>query len=75
MDVVSVGDVARILNVRPSRITQCFYERLLRDDICPIVGGRRLIPRSYVPLISAALRRKGIEVLDCQPEAREGGNG
>lgn len=62
MDYLSVGDVARKLNVRPSVVTQLFYERKLRDDICPIVGGRRLIPPSYIQIIVMALRRKGVEV-------------
>ena len=59
---LSVGDVARILHVRPAQITQLFYERRLRDDLCPIVGGRRLIPRSCVAVIAMELRRKGVEV-------------
>ena len=38
VELLSVGDVARRLNVRPSQVTQLFYERRLRDDLCPIVG-------------------------------------
>ena len=45
--------------VRPRWITDLFYQRELRDDFCPIVGGRRLIPRIYLPMIEAALRRHG----------------
>ncbi len=62
--LLSVGEVARMLGVRPSRITALFYERRLREDRCPIVGGRRIIPEDYVPMIVAALRRKGIAVQD-----------
>ena len=62
MTLLSVGDVARELDVRPSRVTQLFYERRLRDDLCPIVAGRRLIPPSYVPIIAMELRRKGVLV-------------
>lgn len=62
MEYLSVGDVARKLDVRPSVVTQLFYERKLRDDLCPIVGGRRLIPPSYVQLIEIQLRRKGVAV-------------
>lgn len=58
-----VGDVARLLGVRPSQITALFYERRLRDDLCPIVGGRRIIPQNYVEVIAMELRRKGIRVL------------
>ena len=62
MMLLSVGDAARQLGVKPRQITQVFYERRLRDDLCPIVGGRRLIPPSYVAVIAMELRRKGIAV-------------
>ena len=61
-EFLSVGDVARRLSVRPPQITDLFYKRMLRDDLCPIVGGRRLIPAEYVDQIAAALRRKGVRV-------------
>ena len=66
MTYLSVGDVARQLGpkVKPAQISQLFYERLLRDDLCPVVAGRRLIPPDMVPVIGWALRRKGVEVLD-----------
>ena len=57
------ADVLRWLgqrSVRPSQITQLFYERRLRDDLCPIVGGRRIIPVEYVDAIAMELRRKGV---------------
>ena len=47
-DVLGVSGVARLLGVKPSQITDLFYKRQLRDDLCPIVAGRRLIPPSYV---------------------------
>ena len=59
---LSVGDVARHLNVRPAQVTQLFYERRLRDDLAPIVAGRRLISPELVPVIVMELRRKGIRV-------------
>ena len=62
MELLSVGDVARRLGVRPSRITQLFYERRLRDDLCPVVAGRRLIPPEIVEVIAMELRRKGVKV-------------
>lgn len=65
---LSVGDVARLLGVRPSRITQLFYERKLREDLCPIVSGRRLIPPEYVEVIAMELRRKGIEMREAANE-------
>ncbi|MFH1417159.1 MAG: hypothetical protein ABII12_02585 [Planctomycetota bacterium] len=43
-------------------MTQLFYEQRIRDDLCPIVGGRRLIPSDVVEVIAMELRRKGITV-------------
>jgi hypothetical protein len=65
MGVLSVGSVADSISeefgvtVRPRTITLMFYEKSLREDLCPIVGGRRLIPETYVPMIVAELRRRG----------------
>lgn len=64
-DLLSVGGAADELSeqlgqtVRPKWITALFYDRQLRDDLCPIIGGRRLIPRNYLPMIATALRRHG----------------
>jgi hypothetical protein len=52
----SVSEVARRLGANPREISDLFYRRDLRDDLCPIIAGRRLIPESYVPQIEAALR-------------------
>lgn len=62
---LTVSDAARELTavlgqeVKPRDISTAFYQRQLRDDLCPIVGGRRLIPADYLPQIEAALRRAG----------------
>jgi hypothetical protein len=56
---LTVSEAARRLGARPRDITDLFYRRFLRDDLCPIVGDRRLIPEDYLPQITAALRRKG----------------
>ncbi len=56
---ISVGDVARILGLRPSRITQLFYERKIPDENAPIVCGRRLIPPALVPEIKRQATLKG----------------
>ena len=71
-ELLGVGDVARLLGVRPPQITDLFYKGHLRDDLCPIVGGRRLIPPEYVSLIAMGLRRKGIQV---EPAADAQGGG
>jgi hypothetical protein len=64
-DHLSVSDAARDISERyeqqvlPRHISRLFYERILRDDLAPIIGGRRLISRTYLPLIEQALRRHG----------------
>jgi hypothetical protein len=62
MQFSTVGEVATQLGVRPAQISQLFYERKLSGEQCPIVGGRRIIPPDYVPVIEMVLRRKGIAV-------------
>lgn len=63
--LLTVSDVARQLSTKlgrvilPRHISQLYYDRELRDDLCPIVGGRRLIPADYVPQVEAALGRHG----------------
>lgn len=65
MAPLTVSDAARELaatlgqEVKPRDISTLFYQRELRDDLCPIVGGRRLIPHDYLPQIENALRRAG----------------
>jgi hypothetical protein len=44
--------------IPPRAISDLFYKRQLRDALCPIVGGRRLIPGDYLPSIREALRRR-----------------
>jgi len=58
-ETLTVSEAARQLGARPRDITDLFYRRLLRDDLCPIVGDRRLIPEDYLPQVAAALRRRG----------------
>jgi hypothetical protein len=59
MQRLSVSQAARHLRARPQDISDLFYKRQLRDDLCPIVAGRRLIPEDYLPLIESALKRNG----------------
>lgn len=62
----TVSEAARELEgrvqgtVRPRDISTLFYQRELRDDLCPLVGGRRLIPGSYLDSIASVLRQKGL---------------
>jgi hypothetical protein len=57
--LLSVSEAARLLGARPKDVSDLFYRRELRDDLCLIVAGRRLIPDGYVETIAAALRRRG----------------
>jgi hypothetical protein len=57
---LSVSEAARLLKARPRDISDLFYRRRLRDDLCPIVAGRRLIPRDYMEIIADELRRAGL---------------
>lgn len=66
MDHMCVSDVARALGAHPKDISDLFYRRELRDDLCPIVAGRRLIPREYLEEIRLALRRHGRPVATTQ---------
>jgi hypothetical protein len=59
---LGVSDVARTLGVRPRQVTAVFYDGDVRDDLCPIVSGRRLIPPDMLHVIAMALRRKGVSV-------------
>ena len=61
---LSVSEVARRIGARPKDISDQFYRCELRDDLCPIVAGRRLIPESYVEIIDMVLKRHGRTVVD-----------
>jgi hypothetical protein len=59
-DYIGVGEAARITNARtPKDVSELFYQGDLRTDICPVISGRRLIPRSYLDNVRAALKRRG----------------
>jgi hypothetical protein len=59
MQQLIVSEVARRLGARPKVMSDLFYLRKLNDEVCPVVGGRRLIPKSYLPVIEATLRDLG----------------
>jgi hypothetical protein len=54
-----VSEVARRLGACPKDITDLLYRRKLDDGQCPVVGGRRLIPETYIGAIEQALRDAG----------------
>lgn len=61
-NLLSVSEVARLLGAKPKDISDLFYARELRDDIAPIVAGRRLIPEDYVEVIRTVLQRNERQV-------------
>jgi len=73
MTYLSVSEAARRLKARPRDISDLFYRRHLRDDLCPIVGGRRLIPEDYLGMIAAELCRAGrpVETVSVQRQREE----
>jgi hypothetical protein len=58
----SVAQAARAIGARPQDVSAAFYKQQLRDDLAPIVGGRRLIHRSLLPVLIMVLRRNGRQV-------------
>jgi len=59
MGFLSVSDVARQIGANPKEISDLFYQRKLDGERCPIVGGRRLIPKDYLPEIEIKFRTIG----------------
>jgi hypothetical protein len=47
------------LGAVPKDISALFYARRLRDDLCPVLSGRRMIPEDYLDIIRMELRRAG----------------
>lgn len=56
----SVSELARRYGIPPRVISDLFYARILNDQLCPVVGGRRLIPGPYVGEIERLLRERGL---------------
>lgn len=61
MEFLSVSEAARKIGCRPREISDAFYARKLDDKICPVVGRRRLIPRSYLKAIRETVAAGGIK--------------
>ena len=63
---VTVSGAARELGarlgliVRPRDISDLLYDRVVPDDRCPMLGGRRMIPIEYLAELGEALiERRG----------------
>ena len=59
MPFVSVGEAAKQLGVSPVVLSNMLYRRPVHSEKCPLRGGRRSIPESYLPALAAELRRSG----------------
>jgi hypothetical protein len=60
MAYLTVGKVARELGVKPTVVSSLIYRRVVDVDRCPVVRGRRAIPRDLVPQIADELRSRGL---------------
>ena len=70
-DYLTVGQAGPRLGVHPRVLSQGFYDRWFRDDLCPVVSGRRLIPSNYLPTMASILRRRGVEVRETSGETQQ----
>lgn len=48
------------VTLTPTRLSDAFYKSQIDGQFGPIVGGRRLIARDFLPSIISILRRRGI---------------
>jgi hypothetical protein len=58
---LTVGEAARELGCLPSVISNAIYRGAIDPRRCPLLGGRRHIPRDYLPQIAKLLRRNRTE--------------
>jgi hypothetical protein len=70
--VLTVSGVARECGVTPVLISSLFWRRLLDEEACPVLSGRRVIPRSYVPGIGKVLVEMGHLTPGGEPTGRRG---
>jgi hypothetical protein len=57
--VISVGDAARTLGQKPHILSLLIYRGHFDQARCPMVCGRRLIERAYLPEMRKILRELG----------------
>ena len=60
-EYLSVGEIARMDGVSPQSVSLLFYRRHLNCELCPIVGGRRLVPRAYVDEARRIIRQRSLD--------------
>jgi hypothetical protein len=57
-EFVFVGEAARELGIGPHDLAVALYTGRVPSDRCPVVGGRRLIPREVLPELRKALEER-----------------
>jgi hypothetical protein len=50
------------VEVPPKLISDLLYQRKVDVHTCPVVAGRRFVPRSLLPEILRALRERGLTI-------------
>jgi hypothetical protein len=69
LTALTIGQLSRRFDVPPRVISDLFYARKLDAKRCPIVGGRRLVPESYVAELVRVLRAGGHLPIEAQAES------
>lgn len=59
MPYLTVGEIAKRWRVPPKLISDALYARAVRDDLAPVMSGRRMVHESAVPVLEMVLRRSG----------------
>lgn len=61
---MTISQVARMLEAQmgipipPRVISDLFYQRLISEELGPVVGGRRMVDRQAVPSIKEAILKR-----------------
>jgi hypothetical protein len=50
------------VEVPPKVISDLLYQRRVDIRNCPVIGGRRLVPRGLMPDVLRALRARGLDI-------------
>lgn len=59
METFTAAMVGRKFGVMSRRVSDLFYQGKLDSSKCPVVSGRRLIPKGYLPEVKKALEEAG----------------
>jgi hypothetical protein len=60
MSFLSVAEAAKIAGCPRRAISDAIYRGHLDEGRCPVVAGRRLIPRDYLPDVIRILAERGV---------------